>query len=227
MTQTESLSPNVEDAAERPRTMRDALKEPGSVAMSAPLERLMKEVAPDNDSGGAMLRFERRLGILERAFADIVERHEKSMADRMASLGATDERVAALSGRVDRAATDHKDGLAALRGALGDACMRLNALEAERPAVAQPADAAPHETAWAGALDVAPAAPAADVSQENATPSARKAEGPSYLSAARRAANSASVGDDLSKAHTQAPRRKSRVKLLAFGCAAPLMDRNP
>src|ERR1051325_7854852 len=125
MTESKPMPTMNAEMAERPRSMRDALKEAGSVhSMPEPLERLMKEVAPD-ESGSTTLRMERRLGILERAFADIVERHDKATAERMAAVKATDDRVSAIMARLDDVHKEDAAALGELRESLGEARMRL------------------------------------------------------------------------------------------------------
>src|SRR5258705_6654033 len=56
------------------------------VTMPAPLEQVMKEVAPEAaNAGGGISRVERRITMLEKAFAEGVERHEKSLRERVCS----------------------------------------------------------------------------------------------------------------------------------------------
>src|SRR5438046_9984624 len=69
-------------------------------AMSAPLEQVMKEVAPETANAGGMARVERRITMLEKAFAEVVERHEKSLRERVDALAAVGERLHGLSHRV-------------------------------------------------------------------------------------------------------------------------------
>ena len=42
-------------------------------AMSAPLEQVMKEVAPETANAGGMARVERRITMLEKAFAEVLK----------------------------------------------------------------------------------------------------------------------------------------------------------
>src|SRR4051812_27555684 len=78
------------------------------VDMPHELDQLMKELAGDTGSGGAnnITRLERRVSVLETAFADIVERHESALRDRSAQLAAVEQNVLALRNRIEQS---HKD----------------------------------------------------------------------------------------------------------------------
>ena len=99
--------------------------------MSAPLEQVMKEVAPEAaNAGGGMGRVERRITMLEKAFAEVVERHEKSLRERVGALSAMEESLHELRNRVNQSEKHHTGAMMELRSALADACMRLNGVEA-------------------------------------------------------------------------------------------------
>ena len=204
------------------------------VAMSAPLEQVMKEVAPEAaNAGGGMGRVERRITMLEKAFAEVVERHEKSLRERVGTLSALEESLQALRNRVDQSEKHHTGALTELRSALADACMRLNGVEAAQSPAPEAAhaffDALP-STAMRAGMESAESSfpPALDESSSLPQDEKESAETPdqpeSYLSAARRAANAAAIQqDDKNSSHAGQPRRASRARLLLFGCAAPMV----
>jgi localization factor PodJL len=207
------------------------------------LDSLMKELAGDTSSGGASTigRLERRVNVLEAAFADIVQRHESSLRDRSAQLAAVEQNVSALRNRIDEAHKVHSGATAELRNAIGEVRVRLNGLEAPRqqaqvfvppPPVAE----IPAFESVAPVPTVEPEETAAVVQEPQEVPAAdleapvaedRGSQGPDWLSAARRAAN-ASVRDSDMIARAapeapQAPRRGGRARMLLVGCAAPLL----
>jgi localization factor PodJL len=187
-------------------------------APAAALDQVMKDVTLDTANiPGAMARMERRLGILEKAFADIVERHETSLREREAVLSAVGEDVLALRNHVDQSEKHQAGATAELRAALAQACMRLNGLEAGRPAV--PGFTFPEPQAETEIPVAAAPAPAPEIRVEEVAPNA---EPDSYLAAARRAANAAIAEKDKSAGLVAAPRRKGRSRLVLLGCAAPL-----
>jgi localization factor PodJL len=208
--------------------------------MPPELDQLMQELAGDTSSGGASTlgRLERRVNMLETAFADIVQRHESSLRDRSAKLAAVEESVAALRKRLDESHKDHTAAATALRSTLGEVGVRLNGIEAQRqeaPVIAapQPAEIESHVVESVapdayGEMQGEPGEMEADALQDapqDAPPvETRGFEGPSYLSAARRAAiASVRDGDVTGRPAQEAPRRKGRTRLLLVGCAAPLM----
>ena len=224
------------EAQTRPLSMREQLRAGVSrnPAMPAPLHQLMKDVVSDpaNAAPAPMPRIERRFITLEKAFADIVERHETSLRERLATLSSVEESVVGLRGRMEQFEARHADTMAELRTALGEARLRLNALEASKPAAPElgnapsrpqpdiesvrvnPADSLLGEISTSRPEDIC------DVPKE----SSAGAKPESYLSAARRAANAAaSQGDDTKGRRAQAPRRFSRTRLVVLGSAAPLV----
>src|SRR5260221_12677899 len=77
-------------------------------SLSAPLEQVMKEVAPDaSGTGSSIARVERRITMLEKAFADIVERHEKSLRERVGVVSAIEENLLGLRNRIDHSEKRH------------------------------------------------------------------------------------------------------------------------
>ncbi len=71
-------------------------------SMPAPLEQVMKEVAPapDPSNAGSIGRVERRIMMLEKAFSEVVERHEKSLRDRVGAVSALEENLLVLRNRL-------------------------------------------------------------------------------------------------------------------------------
>ena len=100
----------------------------------------MKEVAPDSAAAG-MGRVDRRITMLEKAFAEVVERHEKSLRERVGALSALEESLHALRNRVDQSEKHHTGAMMELRSALADACMRLNGVEAAQSPATEAAPA--------------------------------------------------------------------------------------
>jgi len=207
-------------------------------SLSAPLEQVMKEVAPDASSpGGSMARVERRITMLEKAFADIVERHEKSLRERVGVVSAIEENLLGLRSRIDQSEKRHTGAMMELRSALADACMRLNGVEAAQSPAPQvtaasfpdplPVRVAMIEDSGAEQAEVSFSPTFAEVS-DMPQDEDRFEEAPTrpetYLSAARRAANASIIpADDKSFSRAQQPRRASRTRLLLLGCAAPMV----
>jgi localization factor PodJL len=203
-------------------------------AMSAPLEQVMKEVAPEAaNAGGGIGRVERRITMLEKAFAEVVERHEKSLRERVGALSALEESLHALRNRMDQSEKHHTGAMMELRSALADACMRLNGVEAAQSPAPEAAlafsEPLPSAAMRAGMESGEPSiAPAFAESSSRPQDEKKSAETPdqteSYLSAARRAANAAAIQqDDKNASRARQPGRASRVRLLLFGCAAPMV----
>src|SRR5712671_5105777 len=101
--------------------------------MPAPLEQVMREVAPDASNVG-MGRVGRRITMLEKAFAEVVERHEKALRERIGSMSTLEENLLVLRNRLEQSEKHHTGAMMELRSALADACVRLNGLEVVQPA---------------------------------------------------------------------------------------------
>ncbi len=217
------------------------------VVLPAPLEQVMREVAPEPEKDpvltGAMQRLERRLQVMEKAFADIVERHEKSIRERTSSLSSIEENIGAVLSRMDTTDKHHTAMFEELRLALTNASDRVNVLEGEKrallPASAMSVESAPvpefapvaesHKVL--DLVDMLPAS-AAKPSDEpartdaNAGDASRAAVSETYLSAARRAANAAAAvavqEGMLQKLDGNRARKGNRAKFLLFACLAPV-----
>jgi hypothetical protein len=211
--------------------------------MTGPLEQVMKEVAPNPDGGqGTMARLERRIHVLEKAFADIVERHEKSLRERSGAVSSVEESVTALNGRFDDFGKQQDQKLSELRLALSQAVLRLNALEDAKPAasIAAPEISSPEleplvltqehpENSPIPSLgDLSPmseklALDSSNKSSDDGKISAVPEKPESYLSAARRAAMAAVETDHQMNAERDkaSTRRGSRTKYVLLGCIAP------
>ncbi len=180
----------------------------------------MREVAPDPDpsAGGAIARLERRVQVMERAFSDIVERHEKSLRDRGEALAAIENSIAVVGRRLQQSEERSADAVAELRTAIAEASMRINMLE-----VADPAGTAAPVPPLATAIPVADAGndPGAIAVSKPADAESSKAQPEdNYLSAARRAAM-AQQGDNGPRTKESVPARKNRTRLFIVGCIAP------
>ena len=100
--------------------------------MPAQLEQVMRDVAPDQGKeviSGAMARLERRLQVMEKAFTDIVDRHEKSVQDRGGAITSVEESISALLSRMDAADKHSSEMMGELRSAVSKVAERLDALE--------------------------------------------------------------------------------------------------
>jgi TPR repeat protein len=224
------------DASERDetgKTLLTARDDPKNAfkkksAMPPPLDEVLGEVAPEtSNSGGGIGRLERRVGVLEAAFADVVERHENSLRDRLASLSAVEETVLALCGRMEKSEKHNAGAAKELRAAVAEAHMRLNGLEAAvvpnggllhspLPPLSAPSPAMDHME------DDLSLPPMVEPSEEESEAEASSTT-ESYLAVARRAANaSVMYRDEKPAAEAKAP-RKSRAKLLLAGCLAPMV----
>src|SRR5258706_6296366 len=104
------------------------------IPMPAQLEQVMKEVAPDASNAVGIGRVERRIAMLEKAFAEVVERHEKALRERIGAMSTLEENLLVLRNRQDQSEKHHTGAMMELRSALADACVRLNGLEVVQPA---------------------------------------------------------------------------------------------
>ncbi|HMI97473.1 MAG TPA: tetratricopeptide repeat protein [Micropepsaceae bacterium] len=205
--------------------------------MPAPLEQVMKEVAPDASNAGSIGRVERRIMMLEKAFAEVVERHEKSLRERVGAVSTLEENLLVLRNRLDQSEKHHNGAMTELRSALANARMRLNGVEAAqspapqittssfpdplpgRVAMVEDADTGQSEVSFSSAF-----AESSDMQWDEIKADEMPAQPESWLSAARRAANESVVPlDEKNLSRAQQPRRASRTRLLLLGCAAPLV----
>ena len=239
-----SPAPTAGDAghadAETLRTMRDELRNPVRKKgdMPAARDKRMKDAGSDasDGAGDAMASLERRLDILEKALADIanvVERQEIVLREREDALASVAQSVLALRSRMDQSEKHHADETMELRAALADACMRLNATEAQRATGSAQAFAAPQSGSepvpaappivWAGEIE--PPFPEDSLrAPRDSTIGVKDSQTQSYLSAARRAANGGGGAKDKKPAAgADSSRRFGRTQFAIFGCAAPLM----
>ena len=110
---TDTPNPQTGEASNaQPDGKASADSKPGlrkKAEMPPELDQLMQELAGDTSSGGAgtLGRLERRVNMLETAFADIVQRHEGSLRDRSAQVAALEENLRALANRFDQSHKDH------------------------------------------------------------------------------------------------------------------------
>jgi localization factor PodJL len=234
----ESATPAQAGSGERPTEPGRSVRK--KAVMPAPLEAIMRDVVPDAATAptGTMARLERRVYVLERAFADIVERHEKSIRERTSSVTAVEESLGALSRRFDEVHTEHEGRFAALNESFAESMMRVNALEENaaqsaspfHPAVAQaapPPSDAPAQAAHAEEVGFEATPVAADGDPDLQVepvmaPDSPPVENETYLTAARRAAMAAQTEQHQMVVRDKAPsRRMGRVKLMVLGSAAP------
>jgi TPR repeat protein len=206
-------------------------------AMPAPLEQVMREVAPDASNAVGMGRVERRISMLEKAFAEVVERHEKAIRERIGAMSTLEENLLVLRNRLEQSEKHHTGAMIELRSALADACVRLNGVEAtQSPTPAVTVTSFPESLAVSEAVveEVefeqsedsfsSTFTEASDLPQDENHSEETPAQPESYLSVARRAANASVLPqDDKNLSRAQGPRRASRTKLLLLGCAAPVV----
>src|SRR5580693_9030354 len=101
------------------------------ISMTEPLEPAMKEVVPDtSNTNGAAARAERRIAILEKAFAEMVERRENALRERIGAMSALEANLLVLRNRLDQSEKHHTAVMMELRSVLADAGIRLNGVEA-------------------------------------------------------------------------------------------------
>ena len=206
--------------------------------MPEPLEQVMKDVIPEtSNTNGALARAERRIAILEKAFAEVVERHEKALRERIGAMSTLEENLLVLRNRLDQSEKHHTGAMMELRSALAEASMRLNGVEAaQSPAppvtVSSFAEPLPVRAAMVEDVDVEQSedlfssdfAEVSDMPQDEKDSEEMPTQPESYLSAARRAANaSVTPHDDKALSRAQQPRSASRIRLLLLGCAAPMV----
>ncbi len=101
--------------------------------MPPTLEQVMKEVAPDANasagSGMPLARIERRIQMIEKAFADMGERQEKILRERGDGAAAAEQSILALRQRLDASEQGQAEIVAALKKTLKDIHIRVNGLE--------------------------------------------------------------------------------------------------
>jgi TPR repeat protein len=209
----------------------------------------MRELAPDASNALGMGRVERRITMLEKAFAEVVERHEKALRERIGAMATLEENLLVLRNRLEQSEKHHTGAMIQLRSALADACVRLNGVEAAqsptpaatvtsfpeslavREAVVEPESLAVRE-AVVEEVEVEQSADlfsstfteASDLPQDENISDETPAQPESYLSVARRAANASVLPqDDKNLSRAPRPRRANRTKLLLLGCAAPVV----
>ena len=206
-------------------------------AMPAQLEQVMKEVAPDASNAVGMGRVERRITMLEKAFAEVVERHEKALRERIGAMSTLEENLLVLRNRLEQSEKHHTGAMIELRSALADSCVRLNGLEGVQPAAPvvtvtpfpeslAVSEAVVEEMELEQSEDLFSSTftEASDLPQDENRSDETPAQPESYLSVARRAANASVLPqDDKNLSRAQRPRRANRTKLLLLGCAAPVV----
>ena len=186
-------------------------------------------------------RLERRIAVLEKAFADIVERHENSLRDRGSAFAAVDESVVGMRRRLEASEQRYVQTIDDLKKALMDMHVRLNGLHSASPAQAAALEAAPSEVA-PPTPELPPMDPPAEAALADEPPMQMQEteiqtgtgeeegvplENVSYLANARRAAMSTQSEDaeamkPAMAERPQAERPRSRARLVAFACLAPI-----
>jgi len=134
-----------DEGREAPARAESPVPQPASLrkkpVLSTPLEQVMKDIAPDQGKEvitGAMARVERRIQVLEKAFAEITEKQEKSARDTGGSLAAVEENIGAIHSRMDSAEQHNIEVIGNFRSALSTVAVRLDALEKSNMGAAIP-----------------------------------------------------------------------------------------
>ncbi len=192
-----------------------------------PQSRIIEHVASPDQR--VMARLEKRMQMLERAFADVVERHETVRNERADSAPVNENDSASPEPLEGVKMTEDQNGTE-----LPPVTTAPDANAAESEAPAEPVAAQNEELHLPPVVAFPPVVAAGDSSElppvrmsATAEP-ARTSASRDYLAAARRAASS-TPRDMGSKVRPQsgappAPRSsKSRVRVLVYGCAAPLV----
>jgi TPR repeat protein len=210
-------------AADDMSSLASAMREEGPAENEdRPAARIIEHVAKPDER--VMARLERRMQMLERAFADVVERHESSRAPAAPANGNDFASPDSLEGRdmtEDQNGTELPPVMAAPDAEVHEE--HAPAVEDDLP----PMIAAPPMVAAEQAepeVELPPMRMGAKAEPARATVPSRD-----YLAAARRAASAAQ--SDMSskgkpKANVAAPAAKtgsSRLRVLVYGCAAPLV----
>ena len=200
--------------------------------MPVSLEQVMKEVAPDtNGSAGGvtpLARIERRIQMLEKAFAEIGERQEKALRERNDIAAAIDQNIASLRQRLDASDQSQVEIVTEIKKALLDVTVRINGIEvAALPRLAPNrlfvASGDPAQTVLDFAETPLPM-PAPRAEEAPRRRSSDASENETYLSAARRAANEAVAAAASDDAPQSPPKRKRRGlgRFFLFACLAPM-----
>ena len=180
------------------------------------------------EASGAVAQLERHLKLLEDAFAEGIERHERFLAGKAGAISSVEENVLALCNRMERAEREQAGAMTELRSTLSEICVRLNGLEAGKPLdyvspdpLSEPPpvhEAVPFEDASDDMSNLPP-----EAVPQPAEPPTYTNE--SYLSVARRAANDAAKShkDEDVRRGAKAGQRSGRARLLLAGCIAPLV----
>jgi len=202
-----------DDLATVARTMRDS----------------SSEDAENAGAGGTITNLEQRIQMLENAFADIVERHEKSLRERSGMVSWVEQSVNTLRQRLEGSEHQQANMLAELRTALA-ASARASQPEGGVSPTSEPAKVAPPPPmpefppmAFASqSADLPPVMtdgmPAGKDQRENSTPAME-----SYLASARRAAKEASPSGDRDTRQPRSDKGGSRTRFLIAACIAPIV----
>ncbi len=200
----------------------------------ATLTRTMRDDSSSEDTGnagaaGAITNLEQRLQTLETAFADIVERHEKSLRERSGVVSWVEQSVNTLRQRLESSEHHQTNMLAELRTALAASSRASQpddgVPQASEPATAAPAPPMPEFPPMAFASGSAELPPvmtdAMPAGKDHREPSAAAME--SYLASARRAAKTASPSGERETRQPRSGKGNSRTRFLVASCMATMV----
>jgi hypothetical protein len=197
--------------------------------MSQKLEQVLNDVAPEQGKEhvtGAVAKFDRRLQVLEKAFADLADQHELSVKDRVRAIATTEESITGLMKRIDGKDQDVQREFAGVRLSL--ALLEKRIIDQEQATLgAQPASIGNDEslvsTITLAADSMAADTPAPQITPEPDTQRSDPDGEDDYLTSARRAALAVAVASNDAPMKEKARRRDTRTKILALAILAPIV----
>jgi localization factor PodJL len=197
--------------------------------MSLKLEQVLNDIAPEHGKEhvtGAVAKFDRRLQVLEKAFADLADQHELSVKARVRAIATTEESITGLMTRMDGKDQDVQREFAGVRLSLALLEARISDQE-QAARGAQPASIANDEslvsTIAEAAVSMASDTPASQAAAEPQAPRSDPDGEDDYLTSARRAALAVAVASNDAPMKEKARRRDTRTKILALAILAPIV----
>ncbi len=197
--------------------------------MSQKLEQVLNDVVPEQGKEhvtGAVAKFDRRLQVLEKVFADLADQHELSVKDRVRAIATAEESITGLMKRIDGKDQDVQREFAGVRLSLALLEARI-ADQEQTTRGTQPGNTGDAEllvsTITLAADSMASDPPAPQAAAEPETPRSDPDGEDDYLTSARRAALAVAVASNDAPMKEKARRRDTRTKILALAILAPIV----
>lgn len=198
--------------------------------MSQKLEQVLNDVAPEQGKEhvtGAVAKFDRRLQVLEKAFADLADQHELSVKDRVRAIATAEESITSLMSRMDSKDQDVQREFAGVRLSLALLEARIVDQEQTVRGAQPPASIGNDEslvsTITQAADSMASDPPAPQSAAEPETLQNDPDQEDDYLTSARRAALAVAVASNDAPMKETARRKTTRTKIMALAILAPIV----